>query len=65
MILKTNTNDRFSLTMNLNINYDLEYIEVTVCLRNHLKHTAQTKQFSADKFGEALRYYKQQEDMFI
>lgn len=65
MILKGNTNDRFTLTMILNINYDLAYIEVAVCLRDYIKHTAQTKQFPASKFDEALRYYKQQEDMFI
>lgn len=65
MILKTNTNDRFTLTMILNINYDLAYIEITVCLHNYIKHTCQTKRFPASKFDEALRYYKQQEDMFI
>lgn len=65
MILKANTNDRFTLTMTLNINYDLAYIEVVVCLNNYIKHTAQTKTFPASKFDEALRYYKQQEGMFI
>ena len=65
MLLKTNESCDFNLSMNLQINYDLEYIEITVTLRNKRKHTALMKQFPAKDFSQALSYYKQQEEIFM
>lgn len=64
MILKVNDTSDFNISLNLNINYDLEYIELTVCTRYKKKHTAQTKRFTANEFSQALAYFKQQEKMF-
>ena len=65
MILKVNDTSDFNISMRLNINYDLEYIELTVNTWNKKKHTTQTKQFPASEFSKALAYFKQQEKMFI
>lgn len=65
MTLKVNDTCDFNLSLNLNVNYDLEYIELTVKFWNKKKHTIQTKQFSANDFSQALAYYNQQERMFM
>ena len=61
MILKVRDEGDFNLSMRLNINYDTEYIEVTVYAQNKKAHTAITKRFKADRFSEALRYFEQEE----
>ena len=61
MILKVRDENGFNISMNLNINYELEYIELTVNVWNKKAHTKQTKTFSASRFSEALAYYRQQE----
>lgn len=61
MILKVRDEGDFNLSMRLNINYDMKYIEVTVYVQNKRAHTAITKNFDANKFSEALRYFEQQE----
>lgn len=64
MVLKANDTRDFNMSMNLNINYDLEYIELTVNTWNKVNHTTQTKQFAASEFSQALAYYSQQDKMF-
>ena len=64
MTLKVNDTPEFNLSLNLNVNYDLEYIELTVNFWNKQKHTTQTKQFPASEFAAALACYKQYETMF-
>lgn len=64
MILKVNDTHDFNISMHLNINYDLEYIELTVNTWNKANHTTQTKRFAASEFSQALAYYNQQEKMF-
>lgn len=64
MILKVNDTPEFNLSLNMNVNYDLEYIELTVNLCNKKKHTALTKQFQASDFAAALACYRQYETMF-
>ena len=54
MILKVRDENGFNISLNLNINYELEYIELTVNVRNKKAHTKQTKTFSASRFSEAL-----------
>lgn len=61
MILKVRDENGFNISLNLNINNELEYIELTVNVRNKKAHTKQTKTFSASRFSEALAYYRQQE----
>ena len=61
MILKVRDEGDFNLSMRLNINYDMEYIEVTVYVQNKRAHTAITKTYKADDFREALRYFEQKE----
>lgn len=65
MILKENNNCDFKLRLNLNINYDLEYMDLTVTILNKKKHTMQLKQFAANEFSQALAYYNQQNKMFM
>lgn len=58
MILKVNDTPVFNLRMMLNINYDLEYIEITISLWNKAKNTKVTKTFPADNFSAALQCYE-------
>ena len=64
MILKTKNNDNFKLTMKLEINYNLEYIEILVILDNLQNNKRQMKIFKANDFKDALSQYKQWE-LFI
>ena len=61
MILKVRDEHGFNISMRLNVNYDLEYIELTVNVRNDRVNTMQTKTFAASQFSEALAYYRRQE----
>ena len=65
MILKVRDEGDFKLSMRLNINYDMEYIEIAEYAQNKKAHTAITKTFKADHFSEALRYFEQQEAFLI
>lgn len=65
MTLKTNDTNIFNLSMNLNINYDLEYIEITVSFWNKEKHTIDTKTFQASQFSDALKHYNRLEKLFF
>ncbi len=65
MTLKVRDEQEFNLSMNLNINYDLEYIEVTVTSWNKKAHTVVTKQFGAADFPAALAYYRNQEAFLL
>ena len=65
MIVKSSSNDFFEVKLKLVLNYNLEYIECLVVLHNKFNNKKQLKQFEADKFRDALRYYTQQEAMFI
>lgn len=65
MLLKLNDNDFYSLIMRLNINYKLEYIEVTVSFTNKINGKQKTKQFSASEFSRALACYNEIENMMF
>ena len=65
MILKARDEGDFNLSMRLNINYDMEYIEITVHVWNKKAHTTIAKTFKADRFSEALRYFEQQEAFLL
>lgn len=58
MLLKVNDTPVFNLCMKLNINYDLEYIEITISLLNKAKNTKHTKTFPAADFSAALQCYE-------
>jgi hypothetical protein len=51
--------------MRLNINYKLEYIEVTVSFTNKINGKQKTKQFAASEFSKALAYYNEIENMIF
>ena len=55
MILKVRDEQDFNISMNLNINYELEYIELTVNVWNKKAHTQQTKTFTASLNEKAAR----------
>lgn len=65
MILKVNDNENFNLSLKLNINYDMGYVEFCVILYNKINKRKQMKVFDANEFHHALKYYEQQENMFI
>ena len=65
MVLKVNDTEDFNLAMNLRINWDLKFIEVTVSLWNKKKNTMRTKTFPAADFDKALDYFSQEEKMFL
>ena len=65
MILKTKNNDNFKLTMKLEINYNLEYIEILVILDNLQNNKRQMKIFKANDFTAALTQYKQWEQFIF
>lgn len=61
MILKARDESDFNLSMKLIVNYEPEYIEIIVSAWNKKAHTKTMKQFHANKFSDALAYYRQQE----
>ena len=65
MIRKARDEGDFNLSMRLNINYDMEFIEITVHVWNKKAHTTIAKTFKADRFSEALRYFEQQEAFLL
>lgn len=65
MLLKINDNDFYAIAMRLNINYKLEYIEITVSFTNKLKGKQTTKQFAASEFSKALACYNEIENLMF
>lgn len=65
MILYVNDTTDFNISLKLNIELELEYIEIVVCIHNKKAHTIQTKQFPAQDFSKALAFYRQQEHLLI
>lgn len=65
IVMKSSNNDFFEVKLMLIVNYNLEYLECLVVLHNKFNNKNQLKQFEANKFRDALRYYTQQEAMFI
>ena len=65
MILLVNDTETFNISLRLNINYELRYIELTVCCRNKQAGTIMLKRFDAAHFGEALDYFQAQERFFF
>ena len=60
MQLNIRDSEDFTVTLNLNINYELKYIETTVTARNKKANTVATKRFSAEAFADAIDYFEQQ-----
>ena len=57
MVLKTINNENFNLSMKLDINYELEYINILVILDNLQNNKRQMKLFHGNEFKEALKQY--------
>lgn len=64
MIIKANSNPYFNLTLTIDVNLKLEYINILVSLHNKNKNTMQTKHFFGD-LKAALQHYENLENMFI
>lgn len=65
LLIKYSANDCFELKMVLNVNFDIGYVDVHVSLLNKVNNRKQSRFFDANKLGDALKYYEQQERMFI
>lgn len=61
MTLKCNDTEQFNISMNLNINWDLDSMGITVTVWNKDAHTRITKQFAANELGKANAFFKEQE----
>ena len=57
MMLKNCTNDNFSLSIKLDINYDLKYIDILVILDNLQNHKREMQLFHSNEFDKALQQY--------
>lgn len=65
MILKVRDEQDFNLTMKQNIDCEKGFIELLVTAWDKVAHTTETRAFSAEKFRDALDYYRQKEvEMF-
>ena len=65
MILKVRDEQDCNLTMKQNIDCEKGVIELLVTTWNKAAHTTETRVFSAEKFRDALYYYRQKEvEMF-
>ena len=65
MILKVRDEQDFNLTMKQNIDCEKGFIELLVTAWDKVAHTTETRVFSAEKFRDALDYYRQKEvEMF-
>lgn len=64
MILKCNDTKQFNITMNLNINWDLEYMEITASVWNKVAHTMVTKQFAANELDKVNQFFKTQKRFY-
>lgn len=58
MVLRTINNENFNLSIKLDINYKLEYIDILVILDNLQNNKRQMKLFHGNEFKEALNQYK-------
>lgn len=65
MILTVRDEKDFNIRIDLNVNNDFEYIEVTVSVQNKKAHTCITKRFPAEKYSEAPAFYRQQEQFLF
>lgn len=65
MPLRSHHNDFYSLTMRLNVNDKLEYIEITVSFTNKANGKQKTKQFAASEFPKAIAYYNEIENIMF
>ena len=65
MILKTNANEKFSLSMKLDINYKSKYIDVLVIFNNFINNKSQLFNFHSDEFEKALAKYSELEQMIF
>ena len=64
MILKTNSNENFSLSMKLDINYKSKYIDVLVTFNNFI-NKSQLFNFHSDEFEKAIAKYSELEQMIF
>lgn len=61
MILKTNSNPNFILSLKLNIDYDLKNIDILVILDNIKNHKREMQVFKGNELEQALQQYNHYE----
>lgn len=65
MILKTNSNPNFILSMKLDIDWNLQCITILVILDNIKNHNRQMKTFKGNEFSDAISQYNQWEQFIF
>ena len=65
MILKVNSNPNFTLTLKLDINYELETINILVILQNITNGKKEMQCFHGSELKKALARYRQYEQFIF
>jgi hypothetical protein len=65
MILKTNSNPNFILSLQLNIDYDLKNIDILVILDNIKNHKREMQVFRGNELEKALQQYNHYEEFIF
>lgn len=65
MILKTNSNPNFILSLKLNIDYDLKDIDILVILDNIKNHKRKMHVFRGNELEKALQQYDHYEEFIF
>lgn len=65
MILKTNNNTNFNLSMKLDINYELKYIDILIIFSNIINNKKQMFVYHGNEFKEALKKYSELEQLIF
>ena len=65
MILKTNSNPNFILSLKIDINYSLETVTFLVILDNLKNHKREMKTFHGNEFKQALEQYNHYEEFIF
>ena len=65
MTLKTINNENFNLSMKLDINYDLKYINILIILDNLQNKKREMKIFKGNQLEEAMTQYKLWEEFIF
>ena len=65
MILKTNSNPNFILSLKLNIDYELKNIDILVILDNIKNHNRKMNVFRGNELEKALQQYNEYEQFIF
>ena len=65
MILKTNSNPNFILSMKLDIDWNLQCMTILVILNNTKNNKTQMKTFKGNELSDAINQYNQWEQFIF